>query len=127
MSDRDPAETCDCACGKRGCASRRTTLRPTAEVKRQRGAKTRRRNDESQEWAENKGKEWTGPELEMVARTDLTEREVAVALKRTRQAVAHQRRLLRAADPTRVFLAGQSRSAPADLDSTAAASTQEAP
>lgn len=43
----------------------------------------RSKNEATQEMASNKGKEWTGPELEIVARNDLTAKEKAAMLKRT--------------------------------------------
>lgn len=77
-------------------------------MQQQRSSKTARRNAASRETATNNGKEWTGPELELVARQDLTEAAAAQILGRTRQAVAYQRRLLRANDPVRTDLAGPS-------------------
>lgn len=47
---------------------------------------------------------WTGPELEIVARTDLTAREAAVMLGRTLYAVKHQRKAIRN-DPRKARLA----------------------
>lgn len=81
-------------------------------MKRQRSGKTARRNADSRDTATNHGKEWTGAELELVAREDLTEAEAAHMLGRTRQAVAYQRRLLRANDPTRTWLVGNSEKTP---------------
>jgi hypothetical protein len=48
----------------------------------------KRRNDASRLSAGRNGYEWTGPELELASRADLTAREVAAALGRTVAAVA---------------------------------------
>lgn len=57
------------------------------------------------EQAKNSGKEWTGPELEIVARTDLKATKVAVMLGRTPGAVRAMRVLIRK-DPRKINLAG---------------------
>jgi hypothetical protein len=54
--------------------------------------------------ARNGRKQWTGPELEIAARQDLTARQVAGMLGRTLYAVKHVRRQLRT-DPRKVWLA----------------------
>ena len=56
--------------------------------------------------AVNRGKEWTGPELELVADESRTAMSVALALGRTVAAVRQQRVLLRKGDPVKVRLAG---------------------
>jgi len=55
--------------------------------------------------ASNRYKEWTGPELEVAARSDLTRKEVAAMLGRTYFAVKAQRYLLNH-DPRKDRLAG---------------------
>lgn len=57
--------------------------------------------------ASRNGYEWTGPELEIVARGDLTVREAALLLGRTYAAVASVRERLRT-DPRKARLAGLS-------------------
>lgn len=54
--------------------------------------------------AHNHGKMWTGPELEIVARDDLSARQVAVMLGRTLYAVKHARQALKD-DPRKIKLA----------------------
>ena len=49
--------------------------------------------------------QWTGPELEIVARTDLTTKQIALTLGRTRASVMHARRKLRD-EPKFQMLAG---------------------
>lgn len=56
-----------------------------AAQKRNRQAK--RANSETLETATNHYKQWTGPELEIAARADLTARQVAVMLGRTLKSV----------------------------------------
>lgn len=63
---------------------------------------------ETLERASRRGAEWTGPELELVARTDLTTKQVALALNRTYSAVRAMRQKVRK-DPKTVFLAGTPR------------------
>jgi ParB-like chromosome segregation protein Spo0J len=72
--------------------------------------------------ATNYGKQWTGPELEIAARDDLTTKEVAAMLGRSFAAVVNMRRLLRC-DPKTITFAGipeqaSTRSARPDEDST---------
>lgn len=55
--------------------------------------------------ATNRGKKWTGPELELVADQKRTAKDVALALGRTVQAVKDQRHLLRT-DPRKARMAG---------------------
>lgn len=66
----------------------------------------KRMNDALNDAAVNHGKQWTGPELEILCREDLTHRQAAEALGRTLYAVRHQRQLLRV-DPRKINLAGQ--------------------
>jgi hypothetical protein len=61
---------------------------------------------ESVAGAANHGKEWTGPELEVLARDDLTAQQKALLLKRTNAAVKNMLRKLRV-DPRKQRLAGQ--------------------
>lgn len=49
--------------------------------------------------APNAGKEWTGPELELVLRPDLALKDVALMLGRTYNAVSTMRRRVRGPDP----------------------------
>lgn len=59
--------------------------------------------------AKNNRKQWTGPELELASREDLSASQVASKLGRTLYAVKHMRRKLRD-DPRKVLLAGVSES-----------------
>jgi hypothetical protein len=54
--------------------------------------------------AANNGKEWTGPELELVADLSRSQSDIAKALGRTVAAVKNQRRYLRA-DPRKARMA----------------------
>ena len=55
--------------------------------------------------AANNGKEWTGPELELVADLSRSQSDIASALGRTVAAVKNQRRYLRT-DPRKARMAG---------------------
>lgn len=55
--------------------------------------------------ATRRGQQWTGPELELVARTDLTMKQAALALGRTYAAVRAMRLKVKA-DPKTIHLAG---------------------
>jgi hypothetical protein len=72
----------------------------------------RRAQAESLDGAKRHGREWTGPELEVAARKDLSAREVAKTLGRTFAAVNAVRKKLREQDPRTVNLAGL----PEDVD-----------
>lgn len=72
---------------------------------RQSVAQTKVRNDSSRTSAHCHGNVWTGPELEIAAREDLSVPEIAQMLGRTILAVAAQRRAIRA-DPRKQRLAG---------------------
>lgn len=65
-----------------------------------------RLNDASRESARRNYYIWTGPELEIVSRTDLTASAAAKILGRTIAAVNNQRRLLRRGDPKKTNLLG---------------------
>jgi hypothetical protein len=60
---------------------------------------------ETLEQARRRGYRWTGPELELAARRDLTTKQVALMLGRTSGAVYRMRSLLRD-DPETIALAG---------------------
>lgn len=64
----------------------------------------RRRQAESLASAHNKGKEWTGPELEIALRTDLTIPQIAERLGRTVWAVRAVRQKVRRGDPATMLL-----------------------
>lgn len=79
---------------------------------RTRGAETERalawrhaRQSTSLASAANRYKEWTGPELELVADLSRTVQDVAEALGRTFASVEHQRRKIRI-DPRKARMAG---------------------
>jgi hypothetical protein len=55
--------------------------------------------------ARRHGRVWTGPELEIAARDDLSNKEIALMLGRTYAAVDHARRGIKI-DPRKQFLAG---------------------
>lgn len=63
----------------------------------------RRAQAETSDQARNHGKEWTGPELDLAARNDLTAKQVALLLGRTLKAVRVQRHLIRV-DPRKLAL-----------------------
>ena len=62
---------------------------------------------ESRQMAERYGEQWTGPELELAARGDLTTRQLAQMLGRTFAAVDAMRNRIRRGDPTANWLAGR--------------------
>lgn len=64
-----------------------------------------KRQRETLPTAVNRGKQWTGPELEIAAREDLTATQVALMLGRTEAAVRVMRHKLRE-DPRKINLAG---------------------
>lgn len=66
----------------------------------------KRANDESREHAERLGYIWTGPELELISRTDLTARQCAERLGRTISAVKNQRHQLKAGIPKKLRTRG---------------------
>jgi hypothetical protein len=61
--------------------------------------RSRSRRTETRDRAGNHGKEWTGPELEIASREDLTTMQVAHTLGRTYDAAYMIRRKLREKDP----------------------------
>lgn len=71
----------------------------------------RSRQARTLEMATRYGYQWTGPELEIAGRPDLSAYEVARMLRRTYAAVRHMRRKLRE-DPKIINLAGLARPAP---------------
>jgi hypothetical protein len=81
------------------------------ETKRQKIAANRPRmkaiNDESLAGARRRGYQWTGPELEVLSRRDLTNREVAEMLGRSYYGVVHKRRQLDEDEPIPAWLAGE--------------------
>jgi hypothetical protein len=56
--------------------------------------------------AHRHGYEWTGPELELLSRSDLSARQLAAILGRTTYAVQFQRQKLRREEPRSIKLAG---------------------
>lgn len=78
--------------------------------------KTRRHVEQARtlETASRHGFQWTGPELELAARRDLTAAQVAVMIGRTRDAVQNMRKSLKT-EPKIINLAGLSRETQADL------------
>lgn len=75
------------------------------EISTRQNVRQRARNDEAREFATRHGYQWTGPELELAARRDLTAAQVAKLTGRTIKAVANMRRKLRD-DPKTINLAG---------------------
>lgn len=111
---------CECTCGLLGCAARgrgRThgkqstyrdgctcdlcTAAGTASAKK----RHKRTNSTTRATATKYGQQWTGAELEIATRTDLTAREAALMLGRTRKAVQNMRYLCRT-DPKFINLLG---------------------
>jgi len=66
----------------------------------------RRQQQQTVEAASRKGYEWTGPELELLTRRDLTTRQIAEMTRRTYAAVAHARHRVRH-DPKFARMAGE--------------------
>jgi hypothetical protein len=77
------------------------------EERRRSDRNVKRANDVTAASARNWNKQWTGPELEIAARDDLSARQVALMLGRTLYAVKHMRRQLRI-DPRKINLAAVS-------------------
>lgn len=74
--------------------------------RRNRTSSRRRAQNATADRAVNSGKEWTGPELEVAARVDLTSAEAAVLLGRTVYGVMTVRHRMKF-DPRVAYLAGQ--------------------
>ena len=111
MADASPDQgRCECNCGRARCASRRRRdlgilvhgIAATysegcrcLECTRASTAKTlvqrKRRNGSTRERAVRNGQQWTGPELEIALRSDLSAAEAALMLGRTMQAVKNVR------------------------------------
>jgi hypothetical protein len=70
------------------------------------GLRTARRQARTLEQAKRHRYMWTGPELEIAARSDLTVQQIALMLGRTYYAVRGMRWLVRQGDPRKAFLAG---------------------
>lgn len=79
---------------------------PSGYRKEDHRAARKRQHDRSLDRARNHRKNWTGPELELVARGDLTREELMKVLGRTSYAINSARHLLRV-DPRKQALAGQ--------------------
>lgn len=73
---------------------------------RHRQAEVARQNAEMRPGARRHRQLWTGPELELVERRELTAVQVAAMIGRTPHAVRTQRKLLNRSDPAKTFLAG---------------------
>lgn len=100
---------CGCTCGDRHCASNRISLDPSmrdaspeaiAQVRKQRVDEQRDRlakakQAQSIEAAAHHFQQWTGWELELITRTDITVREMARLTGRTFYAVRTMRKRLR--------------------------------
>lgn len=82
---------------------RRRSLTPERARQYRRAQKTRL--DAIADRATRRGYEWTGPELEIASRADLSHSEVALMLKRTYAGVVEKRKQLRV-DPRAAALAG---------------------
>jgi len=97
----------DCNASEKQKEAHRKYITTTGRERfRQRTAEAHARYQaETLERAFNYGKHWTGPELEMVLREDLTRKEIALALGRSLEAVKTARALARH-DPRKRWLAG---------------------
>jgi len=123
-ADASPRECIECGatfipwnprcklCGDPCRRARRSRLRAEWQSTLPRGYRNsdlqeaaKRQHDRSLDRARNHGNNWTGPELELVARGDLTTEELTIALGRTSYAIHSARRLLRV-DPRKQALAG---------------------
>lgn len=85
---------------------RRRRLRDAETVREKARNQERRDFSKTRPRASNWGKEWSGPELEVVADYRLSAVEAALLLGRTASAVEHQRGHLNRNDPKKAFLAG---------------------
>lgn len=83
-------------------AHQRNRYHRDPRVKRER---LRMANMNTQETAHRRGNQWTGPELEIASRTDISVTEIAKMLGRTYFAVVSKRKALKV-DPRAVALAG---------------------
>lgn len=92
------------------CRGRRTVAGWSQEkweaARSRRKEEMRQRARRTRATARRGGYEWTGPELEIAARDDLTVMEMALMLGRSYNAVIKKRGLLRRDDPRTVNLAG---------------------
>lgn len=118
--DRAVLEGCECVCGKLACASvrggrthgARSTYRAgcrcadcTAAADKSAHERYKRRLADTLPTATKSGQHWTGPEMEVAMREDLTVTEIAKMLGRTYKAVAARRALCRS-DPKWANAAG---------------------
>lgn len=87
------------------CRTAKAEDRSGGNAKAQRLRQSITRQAQTLDQAARRGQQWTGPELELVARTDLTSREVAAMIGRTYYAVAKARERLRG-DPKTIAVAG---------------------
>lgn len=96
-----------CTCGQCHRAFRDWKLPYERQPRSRRKVREHKRaaNEESLASARNRWKVWTGPELEVASRRDLTAREVARLIGRTVYAVEQKRRALKI-DPQAIALAG---------------------
>ena len=67
-------------------------------------ARLRALNNETLQTAERAGCEWTGAEMELIMRDDLTVKQMAVMLGRSYWAVLNRRQLIRRGDPRSMVL-----------------------
>lgn len=87
------------------CCSAKAVERMAPSRQPGRRRRNAKRNGQTLEQAVRWGREWTGPELELAARTDLTVRQIARMIGRSYYAVSTKRRLLRL-DPKTIAVAG---------------------
>lgn len=99
-------EPCECKCGKRYCASNRASLdghgapRKPEPVKREnrlreQRMKHKRLQDITGDRAHHRYQQWTGAELELLERNDLTYQQIATMTGRTYDAVHAAKKRLR--------------------------------
>jgi hypothetical protein len=124
MTERLVLDRCACTCGKLFCSSRRdrpVERRPHGNAARYKAgcrceectaAETTRTNmlkearqSRTLDSTKKGGQMWTGPELEIATREDLTIEQAAVKLGRTYRAVQNMRRKCRQ-DPRKMYLLG---------------------
>lgn len=67
-------------------------------------ARLRALNNETLQTAKRAGREWTGAEMELIMRDDLTVKDMAVMLGRSYWAVVNRRQLIRRGDPKSMVL-----------------------
>lgn len=108
--DSGPMPKCPVCSVNRAVRYRRVRMKRDEVYRRkniQRADRNKKRvNDKLRDTASRHGQQWTGPELEIATRRDLSAAQVAKMLGRTLYGVKHQRSLLAQNNPVKTWLAG---------------------